>query len=234
MIYLLLIFMMLLILIIVFAFVLVQRPVNTFHPTKYVIDGEFSDWSNKQLVINEVGGVGCNDSASNIDLKQLYLDNDNSFLYLFVKCDPGLTTHFKKHQTSGILAYLYLDHDQNEATGSDNIDHSGNEAMLGTETRIWIPLSVSISFPSQKTSCSISYDISNWNSGIGEFDSDSFSADSDFCNSELISYTDEGVEMAIHLKELNLSPSDKFNLICCEWANNTPDDANHKEITLQK
>ncbi len=143
-------------------------------------------------------------------------------------------THFKTHQASGILAYLYLDHDQNKDTGADIIDHSGNKAMLGTETRIVLPLGVAVNLTSQKTSCSVSYDISNWNPDTGKFDPESFSADSDFLRPELISYTDEGIEMAIPLKSLSLSLGDKFNLICCEWANNTPGNTNHKEIILQE
>ena len=105
--------------------------------------------------------------------------------------------------------------------------------MLGTETKIWLPLGSTISYPSEKISYTVSYDISKWNPGKGDFDTPSLSADSNM-EPELISYTDEGVEIAIPIKSLNLSFGNKFDFVCCEWANNTPDKANREEIMLQE
>jgi hypothetical protein len=204
--------------------------IAAYHPTKYMIDGESSDWSSDKIFINEVGALS--DSTSRVDLKQLYLDYDDSFLYLFIKCDPGLVTHFKKHPVSGILAYLYLDYDQDITTGADRIDHSGNEAILGTETRIWIPLGTAISLTSNETAFTVSFEVSQWNPHTGEFDSH-FRADSKFSNCELVSYTDDGVEMAIPLESLNLSTGNSFDLICCEWANNTPEHTDRREVILK-
>ena len=118
-------------------------PVNT----KYTIDGSFSDWSINQLLIEEVGVVD-NDY---FDLKQLYLDNDHDYLYLFIKCNPGLETYFKETR-GGILAYLYIDSDMDPKTGALKKDTSGTEKMIGTETCIWIPLGTN----------RVSYYVSHW------------------------------------------------------------------------
>lgn len=181
--------------------------------------------------MKEVGGVGS--QRNEVDIKKLYIDQDENFLYLFMTCSPDLNVRFEKDKMSGILAYLYIDSDNNNKTGSKIGPNPKNSSVVGAETRIWIPLGSAITYPEKKTHYTVSYFVSHWNTNEDDFGQD-IADSSSHHKSSLIKYTSEGIEMAIALSDLKLSSEQEFTLICAEWANNKSEFINRKKIDLKK
>lgn len=185
---------------------------------KYKIDGSFADWKENSLLTKEIGAVGYGTFKKDTDIKQMYVDSDKDFLYIFLKCDEDLVSRFKHNKSSGILGYLYIDNDRNVKSGASKVDSSGNKAMLGVESLIWLAIgSMSSSTSGQENF--ISYNISHWDATkniFGNYVASEMSVD----DNKRIRFTADGAEIAIELKHLNLKAGQEVDLVFVEWAHN--------------
>ena len=192
------------------------------HKMQLKLDGLFRDWQNYKVGWPETGKEGVS-SEHDIDVKEFYYITDNNYLYLFFKCIPSILERYQKHSFSGNFAYLYIDSDSNKGTGASKIDHSCNSAMLGTDYRIWVPLT---------SPCGVWYDIHKWDSSSKDFSIQIRRELSSRSNS-LIAHGDDGVEIALLLSDIQMSQGHKFDFICLEWANNESKYANRIQIKIE-
>jgi hypothetical protein len=189
-------------------------------PTRIKVDGSFEEWKDIKSGWKETGEEGVR-YPEDVDIKEFFYTNDDSYLYLFFKCKPTLQSRYEKGGGSGIFAYLYLDSDSNKRTGASVKDESGNSAMLGADIRIWVPIGVtSISSGGRtKEACSVHYEIKRWNAAVKDFTGVVRKEDS--VHGNLIKHGKDGVEMALLLSDLKKRKGDQFDFICVEWANNS-------------
>ena len=80
-----------------------------FPPSKYTIDGYSNDWSSLQPIVTDQKGDGVN-GVSGTDIKALYTDSDENYLYLMMELWDGPTNpHIDEHEMfdSGYYAGRY-------------------------------------------------------------------------------------------------------------------------------
>jgi len=199
---------------------------------KYKMDGSFDEWVDYKIGWKETGAEGVR-QPEDVDIKEFFYHNDDTYLYLFFKCRPTIQERYSKGAGSGIFSYLYVDSDSDKSTGASKNDDAGNAAMLGADIRIWVPIGVySTSKAEEGTQkgCSVSYEMKRWNSATRDFTLDVRQEDSH--RGSLIGHGKDGVEMAFLLSDLKKRKGDQFDFICLEWANNKPEFANRIRIKL--
>jgi hypothetical protein len=192
-------------------------------PPKYKIDGNVEGWKGYQTGWEETGldwsKVQMTPAFDDFDLKQLYYDNDETYLYLFLKFKPTVQERYDKKRTSGAFGYLYIDSDLNTNTGSTNIDADGSSTIPGADIQIWLPVGVYSRYSAEGTrsGCSVSYDIRRWDPVSKLFQQEIRKAESTEANS-LVAHGKDGVEIAILLSDLQLRKGSKFSLYGWEMA----------------
>jgi hypothetical protein len=201
---------------------------------QFKIDGSIDDWTGYTLAWPETGSTGRGNAGDGIDVKEFYYCNDDTYLYLFLRCNPTLQERYEKIGASGMLAWLYIDSDSNPATGASQKDESGNSAMLGTDIRISVPIGIYTKMdPGQVIKgCNVLYRIENWDGNSKDFSASAFNQDSKESGS-LIAHGKDGVEIALPLSVLRKRKGDRFDLICVEAANDRPEFANRTTIKLK-
>jgi hypothetical protein len=108
----------------------------------FKLDGDFEDWGEIEPLWSEGGSEGRGALETNIDIKQVYFENDDQYLYVFMKCSPTLEERSKIEKSSGIVGDLYFDTDNNPSTGGTYILMWDSEKYKGYEVRVWIPLGI--------------------------------------------------------------------------------------------
>ena len=184
------------------------------------VDGSIEEWKDTKSGWKETGEEGVR-SPDDIDIKEFFYTNDDSYLYLFFKCKPTLQNRYEKGGGSGILAYFYLDSDLNKGTGATKKDESSNSAMIGSDIRIWVPIGVTFTSDAEGTreASTVSYEVKRWNAADMDFSTDVRKETS--ASGNLIKHGKDGVEMAFLLSDLKKRRGDQFDFVCVEWANNS-------------
>jgi len=187
-------------------------------PPKCKIDGVFEDWSAYQVAWSETGfdwsKAKMTPAFDGIDLKEFYYDNDETYLYLFIKCKPTLQERYDETHRTAMLGYLYIDSDMNTNTGAADRDADGAWTVSGAEIQIYLPTGFS-SAEGKKSDCLLIYDMKRWDVSSKLFDQrirKAESSDSD----PLVAHGKDGVEMALLLSDLGVQKGGKFSLACWE------------------
>ncbi len=187
-------------------------------PPKCKIDGVFGDWKGYQTGWNETGldwsKVKMTPAFDGIDLKEFYYNNDETYLYLFIKCKPTVQERYDKTRRTGDLGYLYIDSDMNTNTGATDRDADGSSSILGTEIQIYLPTGFSIT-GGTLSGCHLSYDMKRWDASSKLFDQQIRKAESKDAN-PLVAHGKDGVEIALLLSDLQVRKGSKFSFACWE------------------
>lgn len=106
-------------------------------PGTIVIDGNPADWADIPVFIEEgVGDVRTEyggDPVVEFDVAEIKLARDDSYLYVFVSLARGLKETFtKKGASASVIGIIYLDADNNRATGGQEFfsDVGGLDALI--------------------------------------------------------------------------------------------------------
>lgn len=197
---------------------------NSKHKLKYTIDGSNADWDKSKLISLNIGGTKKPTFNSDVDIQHFYMDIDRHYLYIYFSVAPNLVKRYSQMKSSGIIAYLYIDSDNNKTTGVNKKDSSGNKAMIGSETLIWVPLSGASKLKPGSKEKIVSCFISHWDKTNRSFD-EKVTSDKYSNISKFIKYSEKGVEIALERKDLNIKDDNDFKFTVIEWANNSPEQA---------
>ena len=91
--------------------------VNKAFAEWFKLDADKSDWQKSDLVLEECGGVG-GGSFNKIDVKGIYLTNDQNYFYLYIETATSLEAKYKERGASISYLTIYVDTDQKSSTGS--------------------------------------------------------------------------------------------------------------------
>lgn len=202
-------------------------------PGAVTVDGLFSASKGYNLGWKETGGESPS-YRGDIDIKEFFFKSTNGVLCLFFKCSPSVQERYDKLGTSGVFAYLYSDSDSDTKTGATEVDESGNNGMLGTDTQIRVSIGVfaaSGSSRGNQSGCSVSYEIRQWSLATKSFSIELRREDSTRGN--WIAHGQDGVEIAIRLADLQRREIEQLDFLCLEWAHNKPEFANRLKLPLQ-
>lgn len=194
--------------------------------TRYAIDGCRDDWPSETQVVADLGGQGHGTFGNDIDIKEVCVDTDGTYLYVFLTCDPTIAERARSVSTSGILAYLYVDADRNPRTGASQPDSSGNKGMLGAEYQVWVPISASVTVTlggaAPTRNVTADYCLKRWEEQTERFGL-TVRNESGLDQGSLVADGSDGVELAIPLGDLGCAPGDEFDFLAIEWACNRED-----------
>ncbi len=187
-----------------------QAPVLSFH-----MDGSGDRWANKTPLIAEVGLTGRGD-FNGIDIKRFHFENDHHYLYVFMECEPSLEDAYNEKPSSGAVAKLLFDVDNNPATGCKSLLQPQGNNEQGYEVGVFIQYGQIINLVSQTVKRDLFYNIENLNEeGEGIYSRDEFRSD-EWDNNPLIVTGKAGVEMAIPLDRLGVKPGQTVRLLVFE------------------
>jgi len=190
-----------------------QRP-------KYKIDGIGADWNTNQVAWAETGldwsKADVQPEFDGIDIKAVYWDNDDAYLYLFLKCKPSVQERYDKTHRTGALGYLYIDTDLDSDTGAGDEDSDGQSTVRGAEVQIYLPTGFSLSADKDAL---VMYEMKRWDSKSKLFSQD-VRTENSRSTSSLIAHGKDGVEIALLLSDLKVAKKQKFNLAC--WESSAP------------
>jgi hypothetical protein len=207
----------------------------TNSPPTRKIDGVFADWKSYQTAWNETGldgsKVKTTPAVDEIDLKECYYDNDETYLYLFIKCKPTVQERYDKTHSSGALGYIYIDEDMNPTTGASDRDADGQSTISGAEIQIYLPTGFSIR-NGTLSGCHLIYDMKRWNAASRLFDKNIRKANSKDPK-PLVAHGGDGVEIALLLSDLGVRKGSKFTLVCWGGMALFRDDANRTTIKIR-
>ncbi|MFZ2052701.1 MAG: hypothetical protein WAU81_00765 [Candidatus Aminicenantales bacterium] len=186
-------------------------------PLLFKLDGKAEDWAGIEPLWAEGGAAGLpfNDDSF-IDIKQVYFKNDAQYLYVFMRISPTIEERFRKHRAGGYIGYLFFDTDNNPQTGKVPVEGFEPEYYKGNEIMVDIPVGVLTdsgqSFPT------VSYGIYNHEDGFREVKH----ADSQDSLGEgsLIAHGPDGVEFALKLGAMKLTPPMTFRAMLHEFGSN--------------
>lgn len=219
---------------------------SSLPPTKYKIDGNFNDWKNfKTMDTSTIDWSTFTTTFTNIDeilLKKIYYDYDNNYLYLFFKFAPSIQEVYdKQHKLLSYGGPLYIDTDANTNTGCTDWDtqnippppdvppnewHAGNSTIPGAE--------IQVSFgsgwwaDSSGSGCTVYYEIERWDAATKTFANHTVRKEESSDASPLIAHGKDGVEAALLLSDLQLSPTNKFALTF--WIPLVPNEFANREV----
>jgi len=179
------------------------------------VDGKASDWQNVQPVWEEGGAAGAGDFPDSIDVQQVYFCNDEAFLHVFLRVSPTIQTHFDDTAVGGELCDIFLDTDDDSATGCKDVDGFGYGKINGYDFKLWVPVGVSSS--SDGIQPLVSYDLRRPDAS-GQFMHESVAASRSLEPDALIQHDTEGVEMSIPLKSLDVKAGSTIRLLFKESA----------------
>src|SRR5579871_1488873 len=79
---------------------------------KYHIDGKVGDWKDMKPIWQDAGRSKAS-FPQEFDVKEVYLDNDDRYLYAFLHVKPSLPERFGRENSTGNIGYFYFDTDDN-------------------------------------------------------------------------------------------------------------------------
>jgi hypothetical protein len=173
-------------------------------PLLFTLDGSIKDWSGIEPIWNEGGAEGRGAFEHYIDIKQVYFNNDDRYLYVFMRFTPTIAERYKIHPYSGDIGDLYFDIDNDPSTGSGKVfesDKFKGEKYRGYEVKVWIPIGVFSS--SGRSTPYASYEIRLLeNEG---FSVHGIYAQKSFDEDDLIAHGPDGIELALPLDKLGIN-----------------------------
>ncbi|HDZ21428.1 hypothetical protein LCGC14_0418590 [marine sediment metagenome] len=188
--------------------------------SSFVIDGK-KDAGCPEAILQEAGIVGRGPFGHGIDIKQVYMDNDDKVLYLFLRTTPSIAQRYNERRSSGSLVDLYVDTDNDPATGCKDYDLFGYGPISGFERKIVVPLGVVAGYKLGEGSYEsyfITCDIQQPTAG-GQWENvPGTGGPSGGWTPDNIKDSDEGVEMVISLETLNIPPGGTIRILLKEQA----------------
>lgn len=190
----------------------------------FKLDGKLDDWTGIEPLWNEGGMEYQGGIKTNVDIKQVYVKNDNKYLYVFMKIVPTIEERSKFWKGSGRIGDLYFDVDNNLSTGAKTVFvFQGSEAdkFKGYEIRVGIPIgSVSTT---EGTASYISFNIlkqegEGFSSIMRSFNQDSINKGS------LIAHGSDGIEFALPLEKLGLTAPTSVRVLLGEFCHSSKED----------
>jgi hypothetical protein len=182
----------------------------------FKLDGDFEDWGEIEPLWDEGGAEGHGALETNIDIKQVYLKNDDQYLYVFMKISPTLVERFQTEESTGIVGDLYFDTDNDPSTGGTYILMWDTEKYKGYEVRVWIPLGYQTW--SGETTKYVGYEFymakGESFSGLGTYRQDTTREGS------LIAHGPDGIEMALPMDKLGIQIPSTVRVLLAEFCNN--------------
>lgn len=220
------------------------QPAKDTHRTlakRYTIDGVMSDWPQETLVLAEAGAVGTK-FPNAIDVKQVHVDNDGNFLYVFLQCKPTPAQRHKIEQSTHGIATLLFDVDNDRTTGSKGATvHFHPDKQDGLEIRLSLQISVGVEWtPGGGTQSiySCGWKLARWDPAKLEFvdidDKQTFLPWSTENTPDLIADGPDGVEFCIPLSQLGLfglQPGATIRILLKEDSN-CWDEKGFREVTI--
>ena len=217
-----------------------KGPRETTPATKYAVNGAMDDWGEDTCVLAEAGKTGTK-FPNAIDVKQVHIDNDSSYLYVFLQCSPTPAQRYKVEQSTGGIASFFFDTDNDRTTGSKGAAvHFHPHKQDGLEVEVKLEIFVTSEWrPGQGVSGShgCGWGASLWNADRQEFvavrdDKQSFMPYSTKDTPELIADGTDGVEVCIPLDQLGVQPGATVRILFREDANSW-DKEGFNEFTLK-
>lgn len=212
---------------------------ETTSATKYAVDGAMDDWGEHTCVLAEAGKTGTK-FPNKIDVKQVHIDNDSSYLYVFLQCSPTPAQRYKVEQSTGGIMSLFFDIDNDRTTGSKGAKvHFHPDKQDGLEVEVQLEIFVTSEWrPGRGVSGhhGCGWKASLWNADRQEFvdldDKQLFLPYSTKNTPELIADGKDGVELCIPLEQLGIQPGATVRILLREAANSW-DKEGFNEITLK-
>jgi hypothetical protein len=187
-------------------------------PLLFKLDGKAEDWAGIEPFWTEGGTAGLpfNDDSF-IDIKQVYFKNDAQHLYVFMRISPTIEERFRKHHMGGYIGYLFFDTDSDPQTGKNPVEGFEPEYYRGNEIMVDIPVGVLTdsgqSFPT------VSYEIYNHEDGFRGVKHADLQDSLD--EGSLIAHGPDGVEFALKLAAMKLTPPMTFRAMLHEFGSGT-------------
>ena len=179
----------------------------------FTIDGLGEDWSGVEPVWAEAGAVGRGKFGDGIDIKNVMMQNDENYLYIFLQCSPSIDKRFEVTKTSGHLCDIYFNTDNDKSTGCSKVEAFEYGKIDGYEFKLWVPVGIAAGVGGQ--TCFVSYDLITPDEK-GKFGFDSVASQSSEA-SGFIQHGADGVEICLPLDKLKLK-SKTFGLLFQETA----------------
>ncbi len=215
---------------------------ETTPATKYAVNGAMDDWGEHTCVLTEAGKTGTK-FPNKIDVKQVHIDNDSSYLYVFLQCSPTPAQRYEVEQTSGGIMSLFFDIDNDRTTGSKGAEvHFHPDKQDGLEVGVQLEIFVTGEWrlgQGMSVHHGCGWKASLWNADRQEFvDQD----DKDLLRHypystedtpELIADGKDGVELCIPLEQLGVQPGATVRILLREAANSWGDKEGFNEVTLK-
>ena len=96
-----------------------NKPLNSFNKW-FNLDGLPTEWSDEQIILKECGVAG-EGVFKAIDVKEIYLNNDENFFYFYFKMNKSIKDQFAKKGGADFLD-IYIDIDRNDKTGCKGVN----------------------------------------------------------------------------------------------------------------
>ena len=183
--------------------------------TEIKLDGRAGDWAGIEPLWAEAGMPGSGSSGSALDIKQVYFTNDSKYLYVFLRTTPSVQERYDEKQASGNLCDIYLDTDNDAATGCKRVEGLDYGDISGYECKIWIPLGVYMGLGGSGPY--VSYDLGTPGED-GTFSGDSVMEQSSTEEGALIAHGTDGVELAVPLAKINMRSGMTARVLLAESA----------------
>lgn len=183
--------------------------------TKVKIDGVASEWGDAEPLWVESGLQGRGD-FDGLDIKQAYFCSDAEYLYAFFCATPTVQERFNERPQSGGFCDLYFDTDNDSATGCSDVIGFKYGKISGYEIKLSVQLGQGLDLGSRQPFPFVVYTVQTFNgSGQSPPDGAQFTQDS-HQEGALIAHGQDGIELAVPLKELGLRGGISVRVLLCE------------------
>jgi len=180
----------------------------------FKLDGKADDWARIEPFWMESGASGPTPDESSIDIKQVYFKNDALYLYVFMRFSPSIEERFKKYQRGGYVGDLFFDIDNNPKTGANAAE--GHESDLYKGYEIMVAIQVGVYDESGRTSPTVSYDSYSHEGGFRGVNY--LDQQGTLRGGSLIAHGPDGIEFALKLETMKLTPPMTFRAMLAEFA----------------
>lgn len=191
-----------------------QPSVENYDKLTKTIDGNASDWQDVEPVWEEGGAAGVGNNENGVDIKQVYFDNDEHFLYVFFRTTPTVQARFDKKPSSGYLGDIYFDTDNDPSTGCKGVSGHDYGDIDGYEFRLWVPLGIRSGSSGEQPF--VNYRLRTVDEADGGFALSAIASSKSLDQQPLIAHGEEGVELAVPMKPMDLEPGANVRLLLME------------------
>jgi len=206
---------------------------------QYQIDGRANDWKGITPVWEEAGkdGVRWKDG---LDVKQVYLDNDDHHLYALLRLKPDLPEFFGRANDaagSGSIGHFYFDTDADPATGSKRLsatafgvfagEEAGNDPKYAKYVGYDCELRINLGFTLKNVFSKERFELKKWieyraykldaKGGFNDEQKDCRATTEE--RGGPLAFDKDGLEMEIPLKCLGLKPGQTVRVLFLESGN---------------